>query len=186
MTLKAHVRVISGALAIFCGVLLSPAHAGPDAFHAGPVFPDFGNIADVDSQLAIPEGTIFKVVFDVAAAAKPGALNRTLDSAARFINMHVEAGVPLDNIFVAVVVHGPASQDTTTDSFYKARHDKANASADPISALTDKGVKIYQCGQSAAFFGIANEDLAPGVTMALSAMTAHALLQQQGYTLNPF
>jgi len=26
----------------------------------------------------------------------------------------------------------------------------------------------------------------PGVTMALSAMTAHALLQQDGYTLNPF
>jgi hypothetical protein len=26
----------------------------------------------------------------------------------------------------------------------------------------------------------------PGVEMALSAMTAHALLLQQGYTLNPF
>jgi len=28
--------------------------------------------------------------------------------------------------------------------------------------------------------------LLPGVEMALSAMTAHAILQQEGYTLNPF
>jgi len=28
--------------------------------------------------------------------------------------------------------------------------------------------------------------LAPGVEMTLSAMTAHALLQQDGYTMNPF
>jgi hypothetical protein len=33
---------------------------------------------------------------------------------------------------------------------------------------------------------IAPEDLLPGVTIGLSAMSTHALLQQQGYTLNPF
>jgi hypothetical protein len=33
---------------------------------------------------------------------------------------------------------------------------------------------------------VAAEQLIPGVKMALSAMTAHAQLQQQGYTLNPF
>jgi hypothetical protein len=33
---------------------------------------------------------------------------------------------------------------------------------------------------------VKTEDLLPGVEMALSAMTAHALLQQQGYTFNPF
>jgi intracellular sulfur oxidation DsrE/DsrF family protein len=42
------------------------------------------------------------------------------------------------------------------------------------------------CGQSAAFNDVTNEDLLPGVHMALSAMTAHAQLQQEGYTLNPF
>ena len=34
--------------------------------------------------------------------------------------------------------------------------------------------------------GVANEDLLPGIEVGLSAMTAHALLQQQGYTVNPF
>tara|TARA_Y100000588_G_scaffold170524_1_gene184375 strand:+ start:507 stop:614 length:108 start_codon:yes stop_codon:yes gene_type:complete len=33
---------------------------------------------------------------------------------------------------------------------------------------------------------VKQQQLIPGVQMALSAMTAHAQLQQQGYTLNPF
>jgi hypothetical protein len=33
---------------------------------------------------------------------------------------------------------------------------------------------------------VATDDLLPGVEMALSAMTAHALLQNSGFTLNPF
>ena len=33
---------------------------------------------------------------------------------------------------------------------------------------------------------VGHEDMLPGVEMALSAMTAHAVLQQAGYRLNPF
>ena len=39
---------------------------------------------------------------------------------------------------------------------------------------------------SAAAYGVAKGDLIPGVELALSAMTAHAQLQQAGYTVNPF
>jgi len=35
-------------------------------------------------------------------------------------------------------------------------------------------------------FDVGKDDLLPGVERVLSAMTLHALLQQQGYTLNPF
>jgi intracellular sulfur oxidation DsrE/DsrF family protein len=47
-------------------------------------------------------------------------------------------------------------------------------------------VRIIVCGQKAAYYNVTSDDLLPGVKMALPAMTAHALLQQQGYTLNPF
>jgi intracellular sulfur oxidation DsrE/DsrF family protein len=47
-------------------------------------------------------------------------------------------------------------------------------------------VRIFVCGQSAAYYDVTTNDLLPGVEMALSAMTVHALLQQQGYSLNPF
>lgn len=173
---------------VFCvlGFLMSPANAGMEAFHSGPVLPDFGNITTVDSELGIPEGTVLKVTFDVSKPAKAGEINRGFDSAARFINMHVEAGVPLENISVAVVIHGGASVDATHNAFYKNRKNTDNGNVELLKALASKGVKIYQCGQSAAFFNVANQDLNTGVTMALSAMTAHALLQQEGYTLNPF
>jgi len=61
-----------------------------------------------------------------------------------------------------------------------------NANATIIKALLKKNVRIILCGQTASYYEIDNEDLLPGVEMALSAMTAHALLQQEGYTLNGF
>ncbi|HCE21170.1 MAG TPA: hypothetical protein DF282_01490, partial [Hyphomonas sp.] len=47
-------------------------------------------------------------------------------------------------------------------------------------------VRIILCGQTAAYRDIEKSDLLPGVEIALSAMTAHAKLQQDGYSLNPF
>jgi len=168
-------------------MVMAAGAAQAEPFRSGPVFTDFGKTAPVDSDLPIPKGTVFKVAFDVAKGAEPGEINRTFDSAARFINMHVSAGVPARNIHLAVVVHGTAGWDVTTDAVYRAHNaDKPNGSAAAVSALLERGVRIYLCGQSAARMGIAKADLIPGVKLSLSAMTAHALLQQQGYTLNPF
>lgn len=88
---------------------------------------------------------------------------------------------------LAVVFHSKGSFDLTRAEYYGSQYDGAeNANAAIIKALTDKNVRVILCGQTAAFYGIKNEDLLPGVEMALSAMTAHAVLQQEGYTLNPF
>ena len=134
-------------------------------------------VADVQSALPVPADAVLRHTFDVAKRAEDGELNRTLVSAARFINMHARAGVHADRIKVAVVVHGTAVHDVAGE---------APASAGLVAALVDQGVRILVCGQSAAYYDVKSDDLLPGVEMALSAMTAHALLQQQGYTLNPF
>lgn len=126
--------------------------------------------------MTIPEDAEFRHSFDVSRRADDGALNRTLESAARFINMHARAGVNTDRIELVVVVHGSAVHDVSVES----------ASADLVAALVGNGVRIVVCGQSAAYYGVETGDLLPGVEMAISAMTVHALLQQQGYTLNPF
>jgi len=167
--------------------LAQPASAQMENFKAGPVFRDFGPTAPVETDEAVPKDTQFRVAFDVSKAAEPGKINRTIESAARFINMHVAAGVPKENIHLAVVVHGGAAFDLTNQEFFAAHKEgKENASAAAIAQLQDHGVKFYLCGQSAAAHGIGNADLLPGVQMSLSAMTIHALLQQQDYTLNPF
>lgn len=162
------------------------AQAGRDAFHPGPAIPDYGRIATVENEFPLEEGIEFRVAFDVDTQAEVGEINRSLDSAARFINMHVDAGVPAENIHLALVIHGPAPKDMTSNEVYEGLYEVPNANAPLIEVLTAHGVEIYVCGQSAAFHDVSNDDLAPGVTMALSAMTAHAQLQQMGYTLNPF
>ncbi len=167
--------------------IAGPASAGLIDFTTGPVFQTFGPKAELESTRPIPEGTIFKIAFDVAKPADSGKLNRTFESAARFINMHVEAGVPLDNISIAIVVHGRAALDLTKEEFYRTRLEgNEHGSASAIASLQQAGVTFHLCGQSAAAQDISAGDLLPGVDMELSAMTAHALLQQDGYTLNPF
>lgn len=165
------------ALAL-CAVLAAPALAGPEAFGPGPLIPDYGPIAPVEYSMPIPEGTQFRVAFDTATGADDDELNSTLTSAARFLNMHVAAGVPVGDIRLAVVVHGGAVSDVTTAG--------AGANTDLVAALLAHEVRVIVCGQSAAWYSVTPEDLLPGVEMALSAMTAHALLHEQGYSLNPF
>lgn len=181
--MKPILAVIMGALAL---TVSSFAHAGPEAFHPGEAIPDYGRIADVENEFPIAEGMEFHVVFDLADAAEPGEVNRGLESLARFINMHVAAGVPAEDIHLAVVIHGGATHDVTNDAHYEPLKGAPNANAALVEALSAFDMRIYVCGQSAAYNDVTNEDLLPGVTMALSAMTAHAQLQQEGYTLNPF
>jgi intracellular sulfur oxidation DsrE/DsrF family protein len=152
-----------------------------EAFSTGPVIEEFGPVADVPGAEALPPESEFRVAFDTASAAEEGGLNRTLVSAARFINMHARAGVDPENLHVAVVIHGRAVFDVA-----RAGNGNAHPNASLIAALLDENVEIHVCGQSAAYYGVSHEDLLPGVAMSLSAMTAHAQLQQRGYTLNPF
>ena len=55
-----------------------------------------------------------------------------------------------------------------------------------LEALKRAGVRVYLCGQSAGSRGITAAEMAPSVQMALSAMTAHLVLNAEGYVLNPF
>lgn len=168
-------------------LLSTSALAGLEDFKMGPVFTEFGQTATIETDFTIPKRAKFKILFDTATGAEAGELNRTLNSAARFINMHAKAGVPEKNMKLAVVFHGKGSFDLTQNAAYAKTYEGAeNANVAIIKALTENGVRIILCGQSAAYHGIAKEDLLPNVEMALSAMTAHALLQQEGYTLNPF
>lgn len=156
-------------------------------FVAGPVLPDVGPIAPVESDLAVPKDAKFKIAFDISAKATPGSLSRQIETAARTLNMHVAAGVPKENVQIVAIFHGPAAMDLLKPEVYAARNDgKANGSMDAIRKLIGAGVEFYLCGQTATGQNISKADLLPGVKMSLSAITAHAVYQQRGYTLNPF
>lgn len=164
--------------------LAQNAQAGPEAFSTGPAIKEFGPVADIAGADPLPEGVSFRLSYDTASEAADGALNKTLVTAARFINMHVRAGVAPENINLAVVVHGKAVRDVSKQS--GGKDGAVNRHAELIAALTKHNVRIIVCGQSAAYYDVAAEDLLENVEMSLSAMTAHVLLQNDGYAMNPF
>ena len=173
------------ALASVLMALASPAAADASKFSHGPVITGFGAVAKVDSDLKAPTNLDYKVAFDTGTGS-PGAKSKTLDAAARLMNMLAASGVPLSRIHPAVVVHNNALWDVTTDARYNQQFGSPNPNAELVKALIAKGVPIYVCGQSAAWSDVSKADLIPGVKIALSAMDAHAILDSQGYSLNPF
>ena len=166
--------------------LLLLVQGGEGVFTVGPAV-NFGKIANVESDVEIPKDMVFNIRFDSGRSSPRLKVNSTFDSAARFINLKRAAEVPKENISIAIVVHGNASFDVTNDDAYGARFDgKTNGSAAAVAELQKHNVVFYICGQSAAFHGIEKKDLLPGVKLAHSAMTIHAILGKQGYLLNPF
>lgn len=165
-------------LALLFASPLSAQTASLDAFATGPVFEDFGPHAPAEGAQDLSPLDRFAIAFDVAQRAKEGTRNRGFESAARFINMHVAAGVPKDRIELAVVVHGKAVLDLVPG--------EGNGSQAMVEEMLENRVRFIVCGQSAAAYGVKADDLIEGVEMNLSAMTAHAQLQQAGFTVNPF
>lgn len=155
-------------------------------FQTGPVFEDFGPHAPIENASELPADAEFAIAFDVAKPAEGDARNSGFESAARFINMHVANGVAPERIKLVVVVHGKAALDLISDEHRASRDMAPNGSAAMLREMLDHGVRFILCGQSGVAYGITQDQLIEGVEVELSAMTAHALLQQQGYTVNPF
>lgn len=159
------------------------------AFKPGPVVAEFGAHAPVPGVEGLPADSEFAIAFDISTPAPEGVPNRDFDRVARFLNMHVAAGVPQENIRLVVVVHGRAGIELLTDAAHAANPASRkgdNPSGKLVAALLEQDVRFILCGQTAAAYGITPENLIPGVEIALSAMTAHALLQRDGFTVNPF
>lgn len=155
------------------------ATPGPVIASHGPVFPvspDFETPLDID----------YKVAFDVSQTGGQDRVSTSLNTVARFLNMHGRAGVPRDQLGAAVVVHGTAVMDVLSDDAYQARAGSANPNAALLRELLAAGVRVVVCGQSAASRGYQASELADGVELALSAMTAFVALQNEGYLVNPW
>lgn len=123
-----------------------------------------------------------KVVFDIAQSSKDHTkVNPLINTAARYLNMHVDAGVSIKNLKVALVIHGDASNDILNDINYTAKFGLKNPNTPLLSSLTEHGVQVILCGQTAAYRNITKPDVHPNVQFALSAMTALVQLQNENY-----
>ncbi|MEE4244050.1 MAG: DsrE family protein [Kangiellaceae bacterium] len=171
---------------LLSSVIFATTTTAAEKFTKGPLITGYGINTKVEQTNPVSKNQVFKVAFDIAKHGPDDKVNNKINSLARFLNMHVRAGIPAKNIQLALVVHGEAGFDIMHNKAYQEKFLTDNPNLELLQKLMANGVRVIQCGQSAAFHGIKNADMMEGAEMALSAMTAHALLQQQGYTLNPF
>lgn len=154
----------------------SQATTGPVVNAGGPTY----RVANPTFET--PMDRMYKAVFELRApAGSPERPNQNLNTMARYLNMHARAGVPGENVRVAGVVHGGASLELLRDEYYQAAHGVDNPNKDLIAEIIAGGGQVILCGQTAGSRGIDAGQLLPGVQLALSAMTAMTVLQQDGY-----
>lgn len=169
--------------ALFIVLLIPALQAMAAEPEMGPVIEAYGPV------YAVPEGSFnldpnqhYKVLMDVGKGPEdPAALNRSIESAARFLNMNARNGISSNKLELAVVLHGSAGRAALSDQAHAEHFGVPNGNKALMDALSQAGVAIYICGQTAAHRGFEPDQLLPQVTLAVSAMTVHVRLQQEGY-----
>jgi intracellular sulfur oxidation DsrE/DsrF family protein len=153
---------------------------GPAIEGYGPTYP----IADRD--VALQDGAVYRAVFDVLSYSDDvSETSSRLVSVARFMNMHARNGTPVENMNLAVVIHGAAVKTVMNHAAYRERYGIDNPNLELVEKLSAAGVALYICGQSLAFGGVDKSELAGPVQVGLSAMTMLTVLQNDGYALLP-
>ena len=174
-------------IAFACLVVITGQAQGQSiAVSKGPVIEEYGPVVDVEADYGFKENFTYRAVMDISESPdSDSALNRSIESAARFLNMHARAGIKTENMKLAMVLHGAATKDALSNQAYRSRFDASNPNNGLLEALKAAGVDIYLCGQSAGFSGYRPDELHESVTLSTSAMTVLTRLQAEGYSLLP-
>lgn len=155
---------------------------------AGPIIAEYGEVFQVDTpDFKVDPNKEYRAVFDIMDSPEShGELNRSIETAARFLNMHAQSGIPPEQLKVALVVHNKASKDMMSNAAYQKRYGQDNPNIKLIQSLLDVGGQVVFCGQSSSARDIPKEDVIPGVQLSLSAMTALIQFQDEQYQLIKF
>jgi intracellular sulfur oxidation DsrE/DsrF family protein len=123
-----------------------------------------------------------KVVFSVAANAKPDEIHPTLKTIALYLNTLAHNGVPANHRHIAAVFHQGGGDAVLANDVYKARHDGMdNPNIAMLRELKQAGVDMRVCGQGLLGKKLEPSQVLPGVQVDLWAMTTMVNLQLRGY-----
>jgi len=141
----------------------------------------------VTPTMEFPADGEWKHAFD-SIKGESGKTNAALSRAVALYRHMEKASIDPSQVKSAVVVHGPAIYDIANAARYAEEYGGgvANPNAKLVEELTALGGEIWVCGVAAAYRGVGDDDVLPGVEMAPAAMVAHAELQRRGFSLNPY
>lgn len=124
----------------------------------------------------------YKLIFDISdGGSTPGKLLPGAVRAARFLNLAALAGVPDENVQLAIMLHGPATFSVLRQAQFSERFQVPNQNLTLFSELRKAGVEIYVCGQALGHLNLQADWVAADVDVSVSALTTVAEYQLRGY-----
>ncbi len=150
-----------------------------------PTIPKFGGVVSRTTAAEPPQAGA-KTVIDVISDSKPQEVNKGLERVARLLNLYGTVGLQPADVKITVILHGDATKVALQNADYARRYGTATNPNEPLlTALRSAGVELLVCGQALNYKGIADREVAEGVSIAASALTAIINKQTAGYAYVP-
>lgn len=182
---KSVMKLYIGALLLALEPTIGMSHVlAEESAWQTPAIEGYGRIRPKPEAAVQPDkAKTYKIAFDIATKSKQMSRpNPGLNRVARAVNVFVSAGVPLEQLNIVAVIHGPATASVLNDQEYKQRFDAANPNLELIKKLNEAGVKVQVCGQALAENSYKDEWVDSNATVTLSALSSLAIYSNRGYS----
>lgn len=149
---------------------------------------EWSAVYPVDQVKEKPDPSMkYKLLFNMIIWSKDSFslkhINDGLAEIGRIINLHIAAGVPKENLELAIVIHGSALNVYLKNEVYQKKFKTDNPNLEIIRQFLNLHVNMIACGQAELFFNIPAEDMIPEVKTAFSANVVLSTYQLKGYVL---
>ncbi len=153
---------------------------GQEAEH--PIIPMYGGIYAIEGAVNPDTEMEYNIVIDLKLLDRDKeSVNRGLNNVARMMNLHGLGGVKAENLNVAVVIHGGATDLILNNEAYQERYEVDNPNLELIDILKEAGVELYVCGQSLLSRNYAQSEVNPQITIGLSMLTVFTTYMNNGF-----
>lgn len=158
------------------------------AQRTGVIVEEYGKVYPVENpDNEFEKNKKYKVIFDIYTdSPKSDMDNPMLKKVARYLQIHIQKGVPKENIKVTVLLHGLATKNVLTDKAYKKQFNIDNPNTELLRTLKNSGVVLFVPEDSLADEGYASKDKSYNVRIATSALTELEWHQNNGYKIVNF
>jgi len=147
-----------------------------------PIVEGFGGIYEIEEAINPDSDLEYKIAIDLKTLQRDKeSINPGLNNVARMLNLHGLGGVSAENLSVAVIIHGGATDVILDNDAYKKRYELDNPNIPLINALKESGVEIYVCGQSLLSRQYGRDEVNTEVEVALSMLTTFTTYMHNGY-----
>jgi intracellular sulfur oxidation DsrE/DsrF family protein len=121
------------------------------------------------------------VDIDSDRPTRSNEINTRLHTTAKLLNLYALAGVPNSKVHLVVLFYGKGVDLALSDAAYQKKFGHPNPNAAIIRQLLQADVRMLVCGQALGHQNFVAANIRPGMTLALSALTAREELQAAGY-----